>query len=127
MAKALLGAGLVEVLESTEDQDPGFTWKLDGAAVLLRITEAGLRVIGFEAQERADTEQDAAATQESCQTVVCPAGHSYVASVNDCCPNANICGSGSFTDCCQNLIEVCAQPTFGLPQCEPRTIPPPHH
>ncbi len=68
-----------------------------------------------------------AATQESCQTVACPAGHSYVASVDDCCPNANICGSGSFTDCCQSLVEVCAQPMFGLPQCEPRTIPPPHH
>jgi hypothetical protein len=60
-------------------------------------------------------------TQTSCQTVSCPAGQSYVPNINDCCPNADICGSGSLTDCCNRAIEVCIQPQIGLPTCVPRS------
>jgi hypothetical protein len=71
--------------------------------------------------------QRCSATQTSCQTVVCPAGTSYVPNVNDCCPNAGICGSGSLTDCCASPFEVCVQPDIGFPTCVPRTTIPPHH
>ncbi len=53
VAKRLLEAGLVEVLETDEPLHPGLTWKLDGAAVFLRITPAGLQAIGVEADDGA--------------------------------------------------------------------------
>jgi len=31
-------------------------------------------------------------TQTSCQTVSCPSGSTYVPSINDCCPNVDLCG-----------------------------------
>ncbi len=45
VAKALLLAGLLAPA-ATEHDDPGAAWTLDGAMVVLRITEAGLRAIG---------------------------------------------------------------------------------
>ena len=45
VAKALLRAGLLAPA-GAEYQDAVATWKLDGAAGVLRITEAGLRAIG---------------------------------------------------------------------------------
>ena len=49
VAKALLRAGLLAPAEG-EHADPGAAWKLDGAMVVLRITETGLRAIGVELQ-----------------------------------------------------------------------------
>jgi hypothetical protein len=46
VGKALLGAGLLARVGGSEGTDPGLGWKLDGAAVLLRITGGGLRAIG---------------------------------------------------------------------------------
>jgi hypothetical protein len=46
VAKAPLGVGLLARVAGREGTDPGVAWKLDGEAVLLRITEPGLQAIG---------------------------------------------------------------------------------
>jgi hypothetical protein len=84
VAKALLGAALLAPAEGDEHQHPGLAWKLEGEAVLLRITEAGLQAIGAartvaspEAQAGSGAEptgQAAAAAQEGAQAAVEPRG-----------------------------------------------------
>jgi hypothetical protein len=72
--------------------------------------------------------QRCSATQTSCETVVCPAGSTYVPSVNDCCPNASLCGTeppsgipGTDPDpnipafCCQALTQRCEPSTAQNP------------
>jgi hypothetical protein len=49
VAKAMLRAGLLVAVEAEHDGS-GAAWKLDGATVVLRITEAGLGAIGFQPQ-----------------------------------------------------------------------------
>ncbi len=49
VAKAMLRAGLL-VPAGTEHDDAGATWKLDGAMVILRITEAGVQATGVKPQ-----------------------------------------------------------------------------
>ena len=61
--------------------------------------------------------QNCSQTQTSCHTVNCPSGQSYVPRINDCCPNADICGSGVLTDCCNSATEVCATPPGQLTSC----------
>jgi hypothetical protein len=46
VAKALIGTGLLAHAQSKELHNPSPAWKLDGAALVLRITELGRRVIG---------------------------------------------------------------------------------
>ena len=49
VAKALLRAELLAPAEAVHN-DRGITWKLDGAMVVLRITDAGLQAVGVEPQ-----------------------------------------------------------------------------
>jgi hypothetical protein len=84
IVKALLAAALLAPAEGDEHQHPGLAWKLEGEAVLLRITEAGLQAIGAawtvaspEAQAGSGAEptgQAAAAVQEGAQAAVEPRG-----------------------------------------------------
>ena len=62
VAKTLLKAGLLEVLDSTERQHTGLAWRLDGAALFLRVTAARLQAIGVEAKGAAQDASTAAAT-----------------------------------------------------------------
>jgi hypothetical protein len=61
-------------------------------------------------------------TQTSCQTVSCPSGSTYVPSINDCCPDADVCGreppSGiPGTDPSPNIPAFCCM--VGFQTCEP--------
>ncbi len=65
VAKALLRAGLLAPAGAERD-DSSVAWKLDGAMVVLRITEGGLRAIGVEQRvmpaQADETAQEAPAT-----------------------------------------------------------------
>jgi Protein of unknown function (DUF3489) len=80
LAKALLGTGLLARAQGDEGQPPDLAWRLDGEAVFLRITEAGLQAIGAapavappEPQEGSVAEpagKAAAAAQEGAEAAV---------------------------------------------------------
>ncbi len=54
VAKALLKASLLAAAEADDTADPALAWKLDGAQVLLAITEAGRAMVVTEAEPQPD-------------------------------------------------------------------------
>jgi hypothetical protein len=67
VAKALLGAGLLARAQGDEGQRPGLSWKLDGEAVLLRITAAGLQAVGAAPEAASPEPQQGAAAEPAGQ------------------------------------------------------------
>jgi hypothetical protein len=59
VAKALIKTGLLEAAESLDEPQAGLAWKLDGEAVFLRITDAGLAALRTEPAPAAEAPQEA--------------------------------------------------------------------